>query len=116
MKQEIAEKWVAALRSGKYTQTKEMLRSNEDRFCCLGVLCDISGLGEWLQPIWSSQSRSYTVDGAYKSDFLPEAVMQWADIKTSNGVVNGKSLAQLNDEGRSFENIASVIEQNWEQL
>lgn len=34
-------KLVAALRSGKYKQGKEMLRPSEDEYCCLGVACDI---------------------------------------------------------------------------
>ncbi len=33
-------KWVKALRSGKYSQTKEVLE-NKEGYCCLGVACDI---------------------------------------------------------------------------
>ena len=40
---EKAREWVAALRSGKYKQGKGAL-STEDRFCCLGVACEISKL------------------------------------------------------------------------
>ena len=36
----LKKKWVAALRSGKYEQGKEALR-NGDKYCCLGVLCEI---------------------------------------------------------------------------
>lgn len=34
-------KWIEALRSGKYKQGTCCLRSAGDRFCCLGVLCDV---------------------------------------------------------------------------
>lgn len=44
MKKEIADKWVAALRSGKYKQGRQYLRTFEDNYCCLGVLCEILGL------------------------------------------------------------------------
>ena len=46
MNKENMMKWVAALRSGKYAQTKEILR-DEKGFCCWGVMCDISGVGGW---------------------------------------------------------------------
>ncbi len=40
-------RWIDALRSGKYTQGRNRLKNNDNSFCCLGVACDISGLGEW---------------------------------------------------------------------
>jgi hypothetical protein len=43
MDAELKRKWVEALRSGTYHQAVGFLR-NEDRFCCLGVLCQIAGL------------------------------------------------------------------------
>ncbi len=36
-------KWVEALRSGKFKQGKFKLRSENDRFCCLGIYEHISG-------------------------------------------------------------------------
>lgn len=40
-------KWIAELRSGKYAQGQKRLRTPDDKFCCLGVLCDIVGEGNW---------------------------------------------------------------------
>jgi hypothetical protein len=40
MKKSLKTKWIAALRSGKYTQGFNRLRK-DDTFCCLGVLCDL---------------------------------------------------------------------------
>ena len=35
-------KWIKALRSGKYKQTKDTLCNDKrNSFCCLGVLCDV---------------------------------------------------------------------------
>lgn len=38
--------WVKALRSGKYQQAIGRLR-RDGGYCCLGVACDVSGLGWW---------------------------------------------------------------------
>lgn len=48
MKKDIAMKWVEALRSGKYKQTRGTLKNNEG-FCCLGVLCEINGIDMTVQ-------------------------------------------------------------------
>lgn len=48
-------KLIEALRSGKYEQTQGTLRrviehdGKPPGFCCLGVACDISGLGAWVE-------------------------------------------------------------------
>lgn len=33
-------KWLRALRSGKYRRGRNQLRTKENTFCCLGVLCE----------------------------------------------------------------------------
>lgn len=38
MPKEIGEKWLAALRSGEYTQGSSLLKTAEGNYCCLGVL------------------------------------------------------------------------------
>ena len=43
MKAEIKTEWVAALRSGEYTQGQGWLKSADGRYCCLGVLCTLLG-------------------------------------------------------------------------
>lgn len=55
MNPEVKAEWVAALRSGDYEQGKSWLRKagvdSVQRYCCLGVLCDLSankGEGEWI--------------------------------------------------------------------
>jgi hypothetical protein len=43
MDAELKAKWVAALRSGTYTQgTGELHTPSEKSFCCLGVLCEVA--------------------------------------------------------------------------
>lgn len=48
MEASLKAKWIEALRSGQYRQTQARLRTNDGLgYCCLGVLCEISGQGEW---------------------------------------------------------------------
>lgn len=42
MDKKLKVKWLKALRSGRYKQTKERLRDGIG-YCCLGVLCTIQG-------------------------------------------------------------------------
>lgn len=48
--QEARARWVEALRSGDYEQGRNRLRDMENRFCCLGVACDINGI-EWFPDV-----------------------------------------------------------------
>lgn len=41
LKPEYKERWLKALRSGDYSQGKGYLKTIDNRYCCLGVLCDI---------------------------------------------------------------------------
>ena len=50
MKQEIAEKWVERLRSGKITQCTSVLGRVTGARCCLGVLSDLA-VEEGIIPI-----------------------------------------------------------------
>lgn len=101
MNPEVKASWIAALRSGEYQQGKGHLRDGS-AFCCLGVLCDPAakaGVGNWY---------GNTFDNCQK--VLPENVMKWSGLTTSNGVISGDTLANLNDGGMSFTDIADVIE------
>lgn len=119
MKKEIADKWIAALRSGKYKQAKMALRDPEnDSYCCLGVLCDISGLGEWIT---YELSRPYyqLTDHDLSSKVLPDGVKEWAGMRDCYGempLINRTLTAENDKAGSSFEQIASLIEQNWTVL
>lgn len=42
MDKELKAKWIAALRSGEFKQGREYFERYE-KFCCLGVLCKVSG-------------------------------------------------------------------------
>ena len=69
-------KWVAALRGGKYRQTKGVLHETPDRFCCLGVLCDIHGTGRWVEHKDGGTVKRFVTEVADVVSQPPREVMQ----------------------------------------
>ena len=110
-------KLVEALRSGKYVQARESLRSVDgERYCCLGVACDL--YREHALEDWTRETASWHFLG--QEHVLPERVGRWLGFKHHGGVLKNPiegsgpalvSLVDMNDGGRSFAEIADVIEQ-----
>jgi hypothetical protein len=109
MNKAVKAKWIVALRSGQYKQTKNMLRKN-DSFCCLGVLCNLHA--QEHPEIAAKEDEKYSYLG--NTETLPKQVMKWADLKTADGFIclKSTSLSLLNDNGHSFKQIAAIIEEN----
>lgn len=103
-----ARQWVAALRSGEYEQWRGALR-NEDRYCCLGVACDVyakaTGEGEW-------DGHDFIVPDPSVPGLLPGAVREWLGLAVGNKgwMQKGLSLTARNDAGATFAEIADLIE------
>jgi len=110
MNPQIKQKWVSALRSGEYQQTQRRLH-DENGFCCLGVLCDLYIKENQLE--WEPSSY---YNNAYMfqdmATVLPLSVMEWVGVEEVNPYVNGGpfTLAELNDNGTTFNVIANLIE------
>lgn len=125
MKHEIAERWVAALRSGQYKQTKSVLYDGAG-FCCLGVLCELAvsaGIAELVrgpEGEWEGYEYRYGVLGDLDFETLPEVVRTWAGIASNDGVFGDSdfdNLTHLNDsQGYDFNQIADVIEREIDVL
>jgi len=122
MNSQIKQKWIDALRSGKYHQGQSKLYSG-DGFCCLGVLCDIYAK-EVGDIAWVKKDPSKTVDDDKwdywyfddQSEVLPDCVCKWAEMDEDDPVLTKgqyylTSLAELNDKGATFEDLAEVIEE-----
>ena len=112
MNPQIKQKWVSALRSGKYQQTKNRLH-NEYGFCCLGVLCDLYGKENNVEWEISEDSGKYMFQN--KGASLPSSVRKWADLEYLDPYVNYKktnTLVGLNDMGFTFNEIADLIEEH----
>ena len=116
---EVRNKWLEALRSGKYTQSKQYLKRKDGSMCCLGVLCDIQGVG------WVDVGDYYvTSDSSYAwptiSDVGSEVYTAISDGVydpecQKNDSVLYTVLGHMNDMyGKSFEEIADYIEANTE--
>jgi uncharacterized protein YeaC (DUF1315 family) len=128
MNPEVKQKWIDALRSGKYEQGSEKLRTVSG-YCCLGVLCDLYAQEhntEWefrgieetnLQP----KDYWYFED---QSEFVPESVMDWAGFTENCPVVKidveeddedswfyHEGLADLNDSGYTFNELSKLIQE-----
>lgn len=101
-------RWVAALRSGKYKQHRKQLRkftptdSFKYQYCCLGVLCDISGLGEFKD---STSPMFMTTLGDASSTSLPMSVASTTELF----ITAQNYLITLNDMGYTFAQIANII-------
>jgi hypothetical protein len=106
--------WVAALRSGLWKQGRNRLRDG-DKFCCLGVACDLTGRrwrfaggGAWFA----------NRDTALRDTALPDYLRDQLGLKTDMGVYNltppyadtSRSLSRDNDDGADFAAIAATIE------
>ena len=156
MKKNIMNKWVKALRSGKYKQCRDQLcivsgTTGEESYCCLGVLTDLylkerkrqkKGPNIKFFHIYTKEDMDHDlnyskweVDG--EVGCLPAEVAEWAGFNTATDdyktgcFSNGKDeidLVLLNDGGldptdvnkttkpKSFEQIANVIEKNYEHI
>lgn len=98
MNPKIKEKWVKALRSGRYKQGRGRLKRG-DKYCCLGVLCKIMRLKSRDNQILSEN----IVDKA-GLDFPLGNPVKYKD--------ETHSLTYLNDfVGLSFKEIADIIEE-----
>lgn len=94
--------WVDALRSGDYNQGRNYLcvrsRQHGDRFCCLGVAADVKGV---LNP---GGEVSFAYGGG--CHYLPSPVLKRLGL-TSEAQ---KVLADMNDNSKTFAEIADAIE------
>ncbi len=92
--------WVQALRSGRYKQAEGRMHESSrllwqrDTFCAMGVLYDL-----YLQS--SGEQWSKGTQGRVSADALV-----WAGITRELE----ETVVMHNDQGRSFEDIASIIE------
>lgn len=112
MNEQIKQQWLTALRSGDYEQGSEALVTEDNCYCCLGVLTKLY-----------ANACGVRFDGNHADTFeenerLPECVMNWADLTEaipsltlSDGFECNANLAELNDKGMSFADIADLIEE-----
>lgn len=106
MTKELRDKWVAALRSGRYKQGKYRLRDREGGFCPLGVLLDVSGLGEWIGGVDGPYSYK-PHNGEYP--FLHHVPENLIPLKKQRVIIRGNDFNQV-----SFHEVARWVQENVE--
>jgi hypothetical protein len=106
MDTKIKKQWVKALRSGEYNQTSMALARTEDGetitgFCCLGVLAH-----ECVPEPWERTDHPW-----YPEELtLPRELKTFEELgldRRTHGI-----LTTMNDEGKTFDEIADWIEEN----
>ena len=107
MNPQIKEDWVEALRSGEYEQTQGVL-DQDDRQCCLGVLCDILDVPFVMGIEPKGRFRLYGETGVEsESGHLPASVLKRTGITPTQV----DRLVDLNDKYKAtFDEIADYIE------
>lgn len=114
----LAQKWVEALRSGRYTQIKGALQKG-DCYCSLGVACDI--LEPQSNRVFSFADDVVKFEGSYTGS-LPPSVREALGLTTSDGRYRDsggytRTLVEDNDQrGLSLASIADIIESEPEGL
>jgi hypothetical protein len=107
MKKADRDRWVEALRSGRYRQTTGVLRSLGGKFCCLGVAADVLIPEPWEHD--PARTLGYTFEGNDDPHVLLAATRGRIGLKREDH----DTLAGLNDNrGWSFKQIADWIESN----
>lgn len=106
METSLKQKWVEALRSKKYKQGRSCLRSRDDEFCCLGVLCDVIDPNVWRNPKNTKWTSSY--EYLTYTRLLPPSVQQCQNLPQTQL----EKLMNMNDDGKPFTEIADYIEVN----
>ncbi len=110
--------WLKALRSGEYRQGEFRLRDG-GQYCCLGVLCDIIDPDGWEGDIFhdrhNRESSSNVVPVSMALDLfglegLAATTNQNGELSFRDRTGSNVNLADMNDSGMPFHQIADVIE------
>jgi hypothetical protein len=123
MNKDYKDKWIAALRSGQYPQTKGSLINEEGKvcYCALGVLADIvvrefPNKYTWVdnEYLQSKDANDYPYDNYW--DELPNSVVELTGLTSGVATLTYGNetlgIDFLNDEGYDFDELADIIEAN----
>src|ERR1700722_6028206 len=108
MKSAFKARWIQALLSGDYKQGRVGLRDIDNRFCCLGVACDLMD-----QSAWDAQNPRHfscsNVTGVGWRGLEPQRVGDGLAEALGMDKIVMQQLACANDARKSFEEIAEMI-------
>lgn len=100
--------WLAALRSGEYKQAKGLLRRGikHESFCCLGLLAVINGTK------WTRRANRWVASTNQRNAGQGQHSGMYYSNNTGLTVRDASILAEMNDNGIKFPEIADYIENN----
>ena len=112
MNAEMANRWCKALRSGEFVQGEGQLRTLDNKYCCLGVLCELDSRDTdtaWELYTGPNPFKPTTTEG---HQYLGAAYILPSSIAAKYGLNLDDlgNLSSMNDRGISFEEIADFIE------
>lgn len=114
MKRSLRDKWCAALRDGSYKQGTSRLRTPDNKFCCWGVFCDLIDPSLWKQV---NKVDTYNHWEYNNSTLMPSAKILTENLGDNEFTLDNNLhsisgyLANQNDAGKTFLEIADLIEQ-----
>ena len=103
----IIQKWIRALRSGRYKQTRKFLRS-DGKYCCLGVLCNIvkpQVKGKWYGSCFKVKDNGDEFN-------LPVSVQNFAGVSNS---LHDSCVTWNDEQNMNFKEIAQKLEDKLNQ-
>lgn len=113
MRADVKAQWTAALRSGEYRQGSGTLHNHANNsFCCLGVLCALAVKAGVTTRSEKPDVHGYSYGPGEEVTYLPHVVMEWAGLDSFTPKADGKELAILNDSGKTFAEIADIIDRD----
>lgn len=112
---DLLDKWVTALRSEDYGQCTGNLSDLNGSYCCLGVLAEINGMDmgknvEGLMDVLGAPLAAAAAAAGTEASSAP------AVVQANLPEITATSLAELNDGGYSFAQIADMLEAEREAL
>lgn len=103
-------KWLEGLRGEKYRQGTGYLKTKKD-FCCLGVLCDVAGLGwDGVDGALVYNVKDTTAAKKLTTRLKSQLGLSSADVEVLMSMNDGDGVFTTNS--RSFAEIADWIELN----
>lgn len=103
------ERWLRELETTDKKQGKKLLRSKDDKYCCLGVGCELIGLTP------KAPTEDGYMYGADEDEWVaPDELIENLGLHDCCGYAkhpfeHRQDIAGLNDTGKTFKEIAAII-------
>ena len=122
------DRWIEALEHGDYKKGRNVLRTEHDEYCCLGVACDLVDSDQWNNPyanhfmyrletnklprIIADELGLHSQWGTFKAVDLPEDLLEeiYEEIPAIDPYTKEIDLSFINDNVGGFDLIIKVLE------